>query len=115
MLRNGKDILLEAGQVCCLAHTQLAVQMVNHSVQMSTSAIMLCLKLTRITTCGRQVGALLSQDVVIEAVGDKYMNFEGYADETGTCIGLSYSKLCQSVKPGNIILFADGCVGRRAC
>jgi pyruvate kinase len=63
MLRGGKNILLEAGQV-----------------------------------------------IVIEAVGDRYTEFEGYKDESGTCIGLSYPKLCQSVKPGNIILLADGYV-----
>jgi len=54
------------------------------------------------------------QVIVIEAVGAKYTEFEGYKDEDGeTRIGLSYDKLCQSVKPGNMILLADGSISIR--
>ena len=48
------------------------------------------------------------QSIIVEAVGDRYTTFEGYKDETGTRIGLSYAKLCTSVKAGNKILLADG-------
>ena len=51
-----------------------------------------------------------NQDIIVEAVGDKYTEFEGYKTEEETRIGLSYAKLCQSVKVGNRILIADGTV-----
>ena len=51
-----------------------------------------------------------NQEIFIEAVGDKYVEFEGYKTPEETRIGLSYAKLCQSVKPGNNILIADGSV-----
>ena len=50
------------------------------------------------------------QDITIEAVGDSYTTFEGYKTEEETRIGLSYAKLCQSVKAGNRILIADGTI-----
>ncbi|KAJ1479372.1 pyruvate kinase [Baffinella frigidus] len=50
------------------------------------------------------------QDIVIEAVGDDYTKFEGYKTDEETRIGLSYGKLCQSVKVGNQILIADGTI-----
>jgi len=54
------------------------------------------------------------QEVVIEAVGATYTKFEGYKEEGGeTRIGLSYDKLCQSVKPGNLILLSDGSISIR--
>ena len=55
------------------------------------------------------------QSIIVEAVGDRYTEFEGYKDEeTGdTRIGLSYAKLCQSVKAGNRILLADGSISIR--
>eukprot|EP00983_Pelagomonas_calceolata_P011254 361554-Pelagomonas_calceolata.AAC.4 len=54
------------------------------------------------------------QSIIVEAVGAKYMEFEGYKEEGGeTRIGLSYDKLCQSVKPGNLILLADGSISIR--
>ena len=53
------------------------------------------------------------QPITIEAVGDKYVEFEGYKTEEETRIGLSYAKLCQSVKPGNNILIADGSISIR--
>ncbi|KAF5842973.1 pyruvate kinase [Dunaliella salina] len=54
------------------------------------------------------------QSIIVEAVGAQYMEFEGYKDEGGeTRIGLSYDKLCQSVKPGNLILLADGSISIR--
>eukprot|EP00892_Ulva_mutabilis_P005713 jgi/Ulvmu1/3513/UM162_0020.1 len=50
------------------------------------------------------------QDIIVEAVGDAYTEFEGYTDEKETRIGLSYAKLCSSVSPGDRILLADGSV-----
>ena len=50
------------------------------------------------------------QEIIVEAVGDKYTEFEGYKTPEETRIGLSYAKLCQSVKPGNTILIADGSI-----
>ncbi|GBF99836.1 pyruvate kinase [Raphidocelis subcapitata] len=52
------------------------------------------------------------QEVKIVAVGAGYTSFEGYKNEaTGeTVIGLSYDKLCQYVKPGNLVLMSDGTV-----
>jgi hypothetical protein len=46
------------------------------------------------------------------AVGAAYTSFEGYKDAaTGeTVIGLSYDKLCQYVKPGNLVLMSDGTI-----
>jgi hypothetical protein len=41
-----------------------------------------------------------NQEIIIEAVGDRYTTFEGYKNETETRIGLSYAKLCQSVSAG---------------
>ncbi len=45
------------------------------------------------------------QEVTLVAVGPDYKTWQGGVDEaTGAaCIGVSYEKLCQSVKPGNII------------
>ena len=50
--------------------------------------------------------------MTIHAVGDEYVKWEGYKDAaTGeTHIGLSYGKLCSSVKAGNRILLADGSI-----
>ena len=54
------------------------------------------------------------QTIIVEAVGARYTEFEGYKEEGGeTRIGLSYDKLCQSVKPGNNILLADGSLSIR--
>mmetsp|Transcript_51872 Transcript_51872/g.108388 ORF Transcript_51872/g.108388 Transcript_51872/m.108388 type:complete len:557 (-) Transcript_51872:10-1680(-) len=50
------------------------------------------------------------QEIIIQAVGDKYTEFEGYKNDQETRIGLSYDKLCQSVMPGNRLLLADGSV-----
>ena len=50
------------------------------------------------------------EEIVVEAVGDRYTEFEGYKDERGTRIGLSYAQLCQSVKVGQRILIADGSI-----
>ena len=50
------------------------------------------------------------QSIVVEAVGDRYTDFEGYKDDNETRIGLSYARLCQSVGPGNDILLADGTI-----
>jgi pyruvate kinase len=62
-------------------------------------------------------GAPTGQEVKIVAVGADYTSFEGYKDEaTGeTVIGLSYSKLCQFVKPGNLILMSDGTITITVC
>jgi len=54
------------------------------------------------------------QSIIVESVGAKYMEFEGFKEEGGeTRIGLSYAKLCQSVKPGNMILLSDGSISIR--
>jgi hypothetical protein len=52
------------------------------------------------------------QEVVVNAVGASYTEWEGYLDEsTGRAvIGLSYDKLCRDVKPGGRILLADGSI-----
>jgi pyruvate kinase len=50
------------------------------------------------------------QAITIEAVGDKYTEYEGFKNDTETRIGLSYANLCASVKPGNNILIADGSI-----
>ena len=50
------------------------------------------------------------QPITIEAVGDKYTEYEGFKTDAETRIGLSYAKLCESVKPGNNILIADGSI-----
>jgi pyruvate kinase len=59
---------------------------------------------------GKDIELVAGQSIIVEAVGDQYTEFQGYKDEaTGeTRIGLSYDKLCQSVKVGNRILLADG-------
>eukprot|EP00961_Rhodomonas_salina_P217096 2933273-Rhodomonas_salina.1 len=51
-----------------------------------------------------------NQEIIVEAVGERYTEFEGYKSETETRVGLSYAKLCSSVKAGNRILVADGSV-----
>ena len=49
------------------------------------------------------------QEVIVYAAGpDEYTSWEGYKTPEETKIGCSYAKLCQSVKPGNKLLFADG-------
>ena len=51
------------------------------------------------------------QEIIVYAAGpDEYTTFEGYKTEEETKIGCSYAKLCQSVQPGNRLLFADGSV-----
>lgn len=46
-----------------------------------------------------------NQEVILVAVGPEYKTWEGGIDPaTGVAhIGISYDKLCQSVRPGNII------------
>ncbi len=56
----------------------------------------------------KPIDLVAGQSIIVEAVGDRYTSFEGYKDENETRIGLSYGKLCESVKPGNKILLADG-------
>lgn len=57
---------------------------------------------------GKSIELQAGQEVIIVAVGDAYTTWEGgYDPAIGKVkIGLSYSKLCQSVKPGNTILMA---------
>ena len=51
------------------------------------------------------------QDIIVYAAGpEEYLTWEGYKTPEETKIGCSYAKLCQSVKPGNRLLFADGSV-----
>ncbi|PNW83558.1 hypothetical protein CHLRE_05g234700v5 [Chlamydomonas reinhardtii] len=61
---------------------------------------------------GKDIELVANQKVTIHAVGDEYVKWEGYKDAaTGeTHIGLSYGKLCSSVKAGNRILLADGSI-----
>ncbi len=61
---------------------------------------------------GKDIELEAGQKITIEAVGAEYTKWEGYKDPaTGeTHIGLSYEKLCSSVKPGNKILLADGSI-----
>ena len=39
---------------------------------------------------GKSIDLVEGQTVIIEAVGDRYISFEGYKDENETRIGLSY-------------------------
>lgn len=57
-----------------------------------------------------QILLVADQDIIIEAVGDDYETFEGYKRVEETRIGLSYSKLCQTVDVGSKILLADGSI-----
>jgi pyruvate kinase len=50
------------------------------------------------------------QEIIVQAVGDDYVNFEGYKTDMETRIGLSYAGLCKSVAPGKRILLADGTI-----
>jgi len=61
---------------------------------------------------GKDIHLTKGQELTIVAAGDEYTTWEGFKDEaTGeTKIGISYAKLCQSVKPGNVILIADGAI-----
>jgi pyruvate kinase len=59
---------------------------------------------------GMPIKLVQGQEIIIEAVGDSYTTFEGYSNEQETRIGLSYAKLCQSVRAGSKILLADGTV-----
>ena len=59
---------------------------------------------------GKSILLEKGQPITVEAVGDRYTEFEGFKDECGTRIGLSYSKLCASVSVGDRILLADGTV-----
>jgi pyruvate kinase len=62
----------------------------------------------------KSIDLVAGQTIIVEAVGARYTEFEGYKEEGGeTRIGLSYDKLCQSVKPGNNILLADGNISIR--
>ena len=58
---------------------------------------------------GQDIQLEEGQDIIVYAAGpDEYTTFEGYKTPEETKIGCSYAKLCQSVKPGNKLLFADG-------
>ncbi len=61
---------------------------------------------------GKDIELVAGQSIIVESVGAEYTTWEGFKDEaTGeTHIGLSYAKLCQSVKPGSKILLADGSI-----
>eukprot|EP00854_Cymbomonas_tetramitiformis_P018551 gene18552-22148_t len=58
----------------------------------------------------KRIELVQGQDIIVYAAGDEYTAWEGYKTEEETKIGLSYSKLCSSVKPGNVILIADGTI-----
>jgi pyruvate kinase len=57
---------------------------------------------------GKNIFLEEGQDIILEAVGDKYTEFQGYKTPEETRVGISYAKLCASVSPGNRILIADG-------
>ncbi|EFJ40446.1 pyruvate kinase [Volvox carteri f. nagariensis] len=60
---------------------------------------------------GKDIELVAGQDVTVVAVGEEYVRWEGYKEATGeTKIGISYAKLCQSIKPGGTILLADGAI-----
>jgi pyruvate kinase len=59
---------------------------------------------------GGKIALEAGQSVIIEAVGDKYTEFQGYKTAEETRIGLSYPSLCQSVSNGSQILLADGSI-----
>ena len=59
---------------------------------------------------GANIKLVQGQEIVVEAVGDQYTEFEGYKDESETRIGLSYARLCSSVSVGNKLLLADGTI-----
>jgi pyruvate kinase len=50
------------------------------------------------------------QEVLVEAVGDAYTSWEGYSNEIETRIGISYMKLCQTVKLRDKIRLEDGTI-----
>lgn len=43
-----------------------------------------------------------NQEIIVEAVGERYTEFEGYKTPDETRIGLSYGDLCKSMEPGGI-------------
>jgi pyruvate kinase len=59
---------------------------------------------------GKTILLQKGQTVVVEAVGDRYTEFEGFKTESETRIGVSYAKLCRSVSAGSRILLADGSI-----
>ena len=59
---------------------------------------------------GQPIQLEKGQEIIVEAVGAKYIEWEGYKEEHETRIGLSYARLCQSVVPGGKILLADGTI-----
>jgi pyruvate kinase len=59
---------------------------------------------------GKNIQLEEGQEIIVEAVGDRYTEFEGFKDSTGTRIGLSYAKLCSSVAKASRILLADGTI-----
>lgn len=59
---------------------------------------------------GKDIQLEQGQEIIVEAVGDRYVSFQGHKTDEETRIGLSYDKLCQSVVPGNRILVADGTI-----
>ncbi|KAG2454740.1 hypothetical protein HYH02_000576 [Chlamydomonas schloesseri] len=61
---------------------------------------------------GKDIELVAGQEVIVVGVGDEYTTWEGYKDKkTGeTKIGISYAKLCSSIKVGGVILIADGAI-----
>jgi pyruvate kinase len=84
------------------------------AVKKSTAACLLDTKGPEIRTGmlkdHKNISLEKGQDIFVEAVGDKYTEFEGYKSESETRIGLSYARLCQNVKVGQRILIADGSI-----
>jgi pyruvate kinase len=59
---------------------------------------------------GKNIQLEKGQEIIVEAVGDRYTEFEGFKDSKETRIGLSYTKICFSLTPGDHILIADGTI-----
>ncbi len=59
---------------------------------------------------GKDIELHAGQQIVLVAVGSAYDTWEGGMDEARGMvkIGISYDKLCSSVKEGNLIKIADG-------
>ena len=62
---------------------------------------------------GKPIALEAGERIVVEAVGDRYTEFEGYKTDAETRIGLSYAKLCSSIGVGDCILLADGTISIR--
>ena len=99
----------------CSFHTVLSCTQVVEAKKRHT-AFLLDTKGPEIRTAmlkdGKDIELVAGQEVTVVGVGEDYDKWEGYKDEkTGeTKIGISYAKLCASIKVGGVILIADGAI-----